>query len=290
MAADDCRGGGPTKKNGNCTNPGPDDLPVQCVGAWAEDKHDYVQRFIGASRGARMKYLKATGSRPAGGAAYIELFAGPGMARVKATGDIIDGSPLIAAKHSEAPFSHLLFADKEKENIDAIEARLAALSRPAQLFRGDSNTLIGEIVRQIPQYGLNLAFVDPFSTGQLSFDTLRVLAQVTRMDLILLFPTGMDIKRNFDRSAEKITRFLGTDAWKDRAADAREAVKLIGVLREQLKPYGYTQGTVRSVPITSGGRVLYHLVFATKEPLGDKIWNSIARTTSKGQRSLPGID
>ena len=140
-----CPHGGETKDNGNCTVPGPDGLPVQCVGPWAEDKHDYVQRFIEASRGARTKYLTPKGRRPAGGAAYIELFAGPGMARVSATGDIIDGSPLVAAKHAEAPFTRLIFADKEQENIDALDARLTALSRRAQLFCGDSNKLIGEL-------------------------------------------------------------------------------------------------------------------------------------------------
>jgi three-Cys-motif partner protein len=285
-----CRGGGRTKPNGNCTNLGPDGLVVQCVGRWAEDKHDHVRRLIEASRGARMKYLKTNGRRPAGGAAYIEIFAGPGMARINTSGEIIDGSPLIAAKHTEVPFTELIFVDKEQENVDALVSRLNAIGRPAQTFCGDCNEIIRDVVRHVPPYGLNLAFVDPFSAGQLSFDTLRVLAQVTRMDLILLFPTGMDIKRNFDRSAETITRFLGTDEWQDRAAGAREAVKLIGVLREQLKPYGYTQGTVRSVPIMSGGRVLYHLVFATKEALADRLWNSIARTTSKGQRSLPGIE
>jgi hypothetical protein len=32
--------------------------------------------------------------------------------------------------------------------------------------------------------------------------------------------------------------------------------------------------------------VLYHLVFATKDPLGDKIWSSIVQTDARGQRSL----
>lgn len=50
---------------------------------------------------------------------------------------------------------------------------------------------------------------------------------------------------------------------------------------------GFAGKTVRSMPIknTKEG-VLYHLVFATKDPLGDKIWSSIAQTDARGQRSL----
>jgi hypothetical protein len=32
--------------------------------------------------------------------------------------------------------------------------------------------------------------------------------------------------------------------------------------------------------------VLYHLVFASKSPLGDTIWQSVTSITSRGQRSL----
>jgi hypothetical protein len=33
------------------------------------------------------------------------------------------------------------------------------------------------------------------------------------------------------------------------------------------------------------GVVLYHLVYATKNSLGEKIWNSVAATDIRGQRS-----
>lgn len=112
-----CRVGGETKSNGNCTNPGPDGLVVQCVGAWAKEKHDYVRRYIAATHAARRKYLVSKGRRPAGGAGYIELFAGPGGARIRSSDEIIDGSPLVAAKHSDAPFTKLIYADKDRRTL-----------------------------------------------------------------------------------------------------------------------------------------------------------------------------
>ena len=101
----------------------------------------------------------------------------------------------------------------------------------------------------------------------------------------------MDVKRNFDRAEAFITRFLGTNRWKSQVTRAQEAVKLIVILLEQLRQFGYTgQDRVLVAPITTKGLLLYHLVFASKDPLGNKIMASILRTDAKGQRSFPGMD
>jgi len=281
-----CKSGGATKPNGNCTSPGPDGAVVQCVGQWAKEKHDYLRRYIDATRAARSKYLVADGGRPAGGAAYIDIFAGPGRAHIRTTGEVIDGSPLIAAHHAEAPFTKLIFADLASENVNALKARLKGVSREAECFQGDCNLLIDEIVKQVPPYGLNIALIDPYGLRPLSFGTIAALARVRRMDFLIHFPT-MDIKRNFEEAEPFITRFLGTDKWKDRVGKAQDAVDLIDVLREQLGQFGYTQDKLRSLPVENRQRaVLYHLVYATKDGLGNKVWQSIARTDAKGQKGF----
>jgi three-Cys-motif partner protein len=283
---DECKGGGKKRQNGNCTNPGRDGHPVQCVGSWAMEKHDYLQRYIEATCAARAKFLVSTAGRPAGGAAYIDLFAGPGMARVRTSGEIIDGSPIVAAKHSVSPFSRLIFVDREAENANALEARLGALGRQATVICGDSNDKIAEVLDNVPPHGLNIALIDPYDLKTLSFETLRRLAAVKRMDLLIHFPT-MDIKRNFATSSAYIARFLGTDKWKDAVKEARQVVNLIDILRAQLATFGYQQEKVRSLAVKNEhGGLLYHLVFATKDRLGNKIWESIARTDAKRQREL----
>ncbi len=287
--AETCKEGGPTLANGNCTNPGPDGLPVQCVGPWAKDKHDYLGRYIEATHGPRSKYLVADGGRPAGGAAFVDLFAGPGRARVRTTGEIIDGSPLVAARHADAPFTKLILADLAPENVEALGQRLDQdQTKRAKLIVGDCNETIDEIVKHVPPYGLNIALIDAFKLRPLSYQTIAKLARVKRMDLVIHFPT-MDIKRNFAEHEPFITRFLGTDGWKQRVRSAQQAVGLIDVLKEQLGAFGYKQDKVRSLEIkNTTGNVLYHLVYATKDPLGSKIWQSIAKTTPSGQRSLFG--
>lgn len=117
-----CRYGGPTKDNGNCTEPDEDGLPVQCVGAWTRDKHDILRRYVAATRATRAKYLPPN----PGGAAFIDLFAGPGRARVRGTKEVIDGSPLIAMGHVEHPFGKLVLCEADPENVAALRRRTAS--------------------------------------------------------------------------------------------------------------------------------------------------------------------
>ncbi|MDX2166153.1 MAG: three-Cys-motif partner protein TcmP [Deltaproteobacteria bacterium] len=283
---DRCVFGGPTKPNGNCTVAGDDGLPVQCVGPWAKDKHDYLRRYVEATKAARSKFLTPSGGRPAGGAAYVELFAGPGRARIRTSGELIPGSPFIAIEHAGAPFSRIVLAERDKANVAALLKRTDALDGRVRIVSGDCNERIDEIVAQIPEHGLNIALVDPYGLGPLRFQTLRKLASMKRMDLVIHFPT-MDIKRNLGRAGGFITRFLGTERWRDVVKKPEDVVKLVEILRSQLAAFGYEQEKVRDLPIKqSTNAVMYHLIYATKDRLGNKIWDTIARTTAQGQRGL----
>jgi three-Cys-motif partner protein len=278
------------KPNGNCTHPSDDGLPVQCVGRWAKEKHDYLNRYIDATKSARALYLRPKGRRPAGGAAYVELFAGPGMARVRDNGEIIPGSPLIALQHQEAPFTRVILCELDDENIAALHARTDTERARTKIIEGDCNAKIGEVIKHVPPYGLNLALVDPYGLRGLAFETLGQLARVRRMDIILHFPLS-DMKRNLDRDEEFYDRFLGTRDWRQRVNSARDVPKLVAFLKERLVQFGYVNNEhVYSPPIkNSTNNTLYHLVFISKDKLGNKIWKSITRTTPHGQPSLPGL-
>lgn len=71
---DDC----PLKdRDGNCYHRGDDGEVVQCVDDWAEEKYYYLERYLIASREARNKFSVN------GNAVYADLFAGPGICRLK---------------------------------------------------------------------------------------------------------------------------------------------------------------------------------------------------------------
>jgi three-Cys-motif partner protein len=269
--------------NGNCPDLGNDKLPVQCVGYWAARKHHYLKNYIEATCEVRKKFLT-----PYGGAAYIDIYAGPGRARIRDEYAEIDGSPLIAAQHDEAAFTHLLFGEADDENRRALSARLKDDVRH-KIIPGDCNEVIGEIVSEIPSKGLNVAFVDPFGASNLRWSTVAALGALQRMDIILHFPTS-GIKRNFHNKSfhDTIDQFLGTADWRKTVRVKKDVHKLATVyLRRQLAALGYDETEeVRSVPVKRGGQILYHLLFASKHIRGAKIWNSITKVSAAGQRSL----
>jgi three-Cys-motif partner protein len=286
-----CEDGCPADKRpetGNCFDPDPGDgLPVQCVGAWERDKHDPLERYIAASSGPRGWFLKPRpGVSVPGGAAFVDLYAGPGRARVRSTGAVVDGSPLIALKHGAAPFTKVIACELDPGNAAALRARVAPFGERAVVIEGSCHDRIGAVVAEIPASGLNFALIDPYSLDQLDFETISRLAAVERMDMLIHFPT-MDAKRNWGQGSEaRLTKALGTEAWRDRVRKPRDVTRAIDVLRDRLQAFGYTGQDVRSVEVrNSTGGVLYHLVYASKHKKGDEIWQSIAKTL-KGQRSL----
>jgi three-Cys-motif partner protein len=276
--------------DGNCTVANdPDGLPAQCVGAWATDKHDLLRRYVEATAEARAIY---DGTRPPrgdfrpGGTGYIELFAGPGRARIRETHKFIDGSPLVALKAAAAKkaFTDVVLCDLSHANAVALMQRTASFG--AKVIEGDCNKCIDEVVRYIPLYGYNFALVDPFAASVLKFATIERLAALKRMDLVIHFPTG-SMKRNWLCDYEELVG-LPASKWNVDLVRASDITKLIPVLRRQLVALGYADDEIyTNTPAikNSSNTVLYHLVFASKHSLGKKIWNSIT-DTRHNQRSL----
>src|SRR5580704_18189939 len=84
-------------------------LLVENVGSWAIDKLKIVTDYIQASGAARRRYLGS-------GAAYIDVFCGPGRSRIRTTGQFIDGSPVAAfkkARGSLAAFTSVNISDAD---------------------------------------------------------------------------------------------------------------------------------------------------------------------------------
>lgn len=265
--------------SGNCTvaQDPVDGLPVQCVGQWANDKHTYFRNYLAATRGVRAKFVVD------GGAAVIDLFAGNGRARIRETGQHIDGTPMIAL--SEQNITDIVLCDLSPVNADALRRRTAH-TRKVRVVEGDCNERIVQIVGMIPQRGFSVALLDPFGHSALDFNTIRRLAAFPRMDLIIHFPIGA-MKRSFGHY-EMIERFLGLPRaeWGFdivRAADLRE---LMPVMRRQLISLGYKdhQISIHAPRVRNASNVtLYHLMFASKNVLGDEIWNSVTRNEPSGQ-------
>ncbi len=80
-----------------------DSLKMRPAGIWAEEKLDYLTRYINVFETA-MRNMWGVRN-------YIDLLAGPGKNRVRETGEILLGSPLLALT-AKYPFTSYFFVDK----------------------------------------------------------------------------------------------------------------------------------------------------------------------------------
>src|SRR5712691_6108307 len=113
-------------------------LLVEKVGRWANHKLKILTDYIHASGGARSHY-------PGPGAAYIDVFCGPGRSKVRGTSQFIDGSPVAAfkkAKGSAAPFTSINISAGDPELLETAEKRLKTLSAPVRAFPGPASSAV----------------------------------------------------------------------------------------------------------------------------------------------------
>lgn len=99
---------------------GDDKLPAELVGRWAKEKYSLLCRYVQISSSTRKKYL----GPGKGGAAYIDLFCGPGRAFIEDTGESIEGGAVAAWRQSQSsgsPFSRVIIGDTDEERLRVCE-------------------------------------------------------------------------------------------------------------------------------------------------------------------------
>lgn len=269
---------------------GDDGLPAEKVGEWVKKKHGLLCGYVGITRSARAKYLPPQ----TGGAAYIDLFCGPGRCLVRETGEWIDGGAVAAWKESvngKSPFTHVIVGDADESRLDAATQRLKALGAPVIPILGQAKDTAVRACREAPAQSLKLAFLDPYSLGALDFQIIKRLAGLRRIDMLIHVST-MDLQRN-------LAAYLQADPspFDAFAPGWREAVRTDqskGPVRADMFEYwrGLVAGTgvvpsddVRLIKGNVGQR-LYWLLLAASHPLAHKFWQTIATGDGQGQGNL----
>lgn len=253
-------------------------MPV--AGVRAARKHYFLEYY--ASIMTRMKKFPRR--------AFVDLFAGPGRVRLDETGGFDDGSLLKALRHA---FTEFVFVELREDYAAALEQRVAARekSRRVVVLPGDCNERIGDVVRLIPPYGLTLAFIDP-TNWQITFETVRKLAAVPRVDLVVSMFLG-SMKRVPKGARPEIDAFFGTDQWRllpyTRPDGSLTLDGMMKCYREQLSALGYlNQPGAREIVVNAkeGGPPLYLLAFFSRDELGYKFWNEATRRDETGQMTF----
>ena len=291
MAKHDCSkcpvGGKIDPEDQTCSVPDPDDgLPLACVGSWAEEKHARVRKYVDISHATRRMYVTRSG-----GATFIELFCGPGRARIRDTTRIVDGSTLVAAKEAHATgtmFTELHIADANKAFVEVASQRLARLGIQARTYAGRSEDTVKEVARRLNKDGLHLAFLDPFDLKSLPFEVIRCLAGFKRMDMII-HVSLMDLQRNLEPyiGSQQSPLDIFTPGWR-KVVDPMNPIATIRrgifeywlslIRNEDMQP---SQGIEKVTG--SKNQPLYWLVFAARHDLAMKFWEEIRNVSDQQQ-------
>lgn len=264
---------------------GDDGLPAEEVGPWAKEKHDYLCRYVDISRGARKKFIGPGNA----GATYIDLFCGPGRARVNG-GEFIDGSCVAAWKKSVeggSPFSGMLIADLDQKRLDAARIRLEKAGAPVETFCGKAVDTAASVIARTSEHGLHFAFLDPFNLADLDFRIFELLSRRRRMD-IMAHLSKMDLQRNLSRNISANISALDafSPGWREfvaiKSSQRSVRIKIIEHWQNCVSKMGFNASKYMKLIKGSREQHLYWLLLISSHELAHKFWNVAANTDRQG--------
>jgi len=275
---------------------------MQCtnehVGQHTLHKHEFLKRYIAISSAVRRKWQPPTGA----GSTYIDLFCGCGRYCIRETGELTDGSPLVAWKASRdrAPFTKMFIADADSSKRQKTAKLLRNEGAPVAEVEGDALQAVERIVPQLNPYGLHFAFLDPYSLGALDFRIIEHLAKLKRIDM-LIHISKMDLQRNlpmnmrkeqdvFDRFApgwqkhvdQELLRLCETGKPGSNIMEKLRA-QIIQFWCRKISELGVWPSTRMELITGNSGQHLYWLTLAAKHDLADDFWK---KATNVSQLSL----
>lgn len=265
---------------------GDDGLIVEKVGRWAVNKLKILIDYVYASGGARKNF-----ARP--GAAYIDVFCGPGRSLIRGTNRFIDGSPVAAFKRAlESPgrFTSMNISDVDDELLAVAEKRLNALNAPVRAVAGLASAAMPKIVQSLDPYGLHFAFLDPHNLGTLSFDLFEQLAKLKRVDVIAHVSLS-DLQRNADRytseAHDEFDKFA--PGWRDKVGtDMNQEALRRGIIQywsDKVKELGLPRARHCELITGDHGQRLYLLILLARHDLARQLWEKVSSAAK-----APGFD
>src|SRR5216683_4638894 len=114
------------------------------VGSWAEDKHRLVALYDSLfSTGMKNRWDSRV---------YIDLYAGPGLLKIRDTKKFIWGSPIISLVTKD-PFDKYIFCENDVEALNALKKRVASHFPCAdvEFVQGSCDKQVDRISRLIPK-------------------------------------------------------------------------------------------------------------------------------------------
>jgi three-Cys-motif partner protein len=267
------------------------------IGIWSEVKLAIIKEYASAYA----TILDATRRDKISGLRwlYIDAYAGPGVHLSKRTGQMVEGSPLIALNTSP-PFSEYHFIDSDPKRANQLRA-LAGERKDVFVYGADCNEVLLQTVfprAKYENYRRALCLLDPYNIN-LRWEVIEAAGKMGSVDVFLNFMI-MDINRNVLRKnrdkaiqskVEQLTRLWGDETWIDAAYDASgnlfgdpEKVsneRFEAAWRERLEKKAGFKFVSKPMPMkTKTNSVIYYLYFASQKPVAGGIVDDIFKKYS----------
>jgi three-Cys-motif partner protein len=255
---------------------GDDGLPVEEVGEWVDEKHRVLKAYLHYHGATRKGYSSRRN-------VYIDVFCGPGRARVRDTARYVDGSPVVswlASRDAGAPFSAVYIADENDQRRALCAERLRRHSAPVIEVPGNAVAAAKVIIPQLDPEGLHFAFVDPYSLGELRLELLGTLARPKRMDMLVHF-SAMDLFRNLEKNIAGEQREFDAFApgWQSHVAPGLtredQRVAVFQYWKTLVDKLGMAASAELKQIRNKQNRDLYWLMLIARHKLPQKFWKLV---------------
>ncbi|MBI4202542.1 MAG: three-Cys-motif partner protein TcmP [Chloroflexi bacterium] len=278
------------------------------VGPWSLEKLTLLRKYLAA-------YVNATKDIWERGdiITYVDLFAGPGLVKNRDTGEVFDGSPLIAMR-LEPPFSRFILLDLDPDHVLALQdwvTRLG-LQGKTQILQGDCNVQIQTVLRSLSRSGASFFFLDPPSPA-LAWNTITQISRIqmwpsgNKLEQFILFPYNMGLVRMLPRdenpeliwgetTEEQISSVMPDpvkwrkvyQAWQQGSFEAaQKRRRFLYLYWSGLKELGYNYVLGPRTIRRQNRRALYDLFFCSDHPVGNKIMADVFRPQLSFGEQLP---
>jgi three-Cys-motif partner protein len=270
-----------------------DGLPAIVTGEWTSHKQKLLRHYVDISKAARRGWVdpaeaarRGIPGRPAG-AAYIDLYCGPGRVYMEEEGNFADGSPLIAnaeAARTRTGFTAMYLGDERADFCEAVRTRLQARGMTPTTYPKPAQQAAEEIVKVLNPYGLNFAFLDPFGFEGLPFSIIETLGRFKRMD-VLIYVSAMGLQRMLPQWIRSSHCPLDDFApnWRPvvHGMDPSDIVtrgKIFEHWLSLIREIGFLDPSGKP-PLIRGpnNQALYWLVLVAKHDLATQFWEAISR-------------
>lgn len=268
------------------------------IGYWSQVKLDIVRDYARA-------YSTILAKQPRLTHVYVDAFAGAGVHQLKATSELVPGSPLNALA-VEPPFKELHLIDLDGAKIENLRS-LVGGRRNVFLYQEDCNqVLLKQVFPRIryEDYRRGLCLLDPYGLT-LRWEVLAEAARMRTIEIFLNFPI-MDMNRNAlwtnasgvaREDAERMTAFWGDSSWRDLLYVQQHSLfgesellktggneTVVDAFRERLRRVAGFSHVPEPIPMrNSKNATVYYLFFASQNETGAKIAGHILKKYAEYQ-------